>query len=121
MAVDRTVAVSTQKLALNALVFLYDKFLDQPLGDVSRFSRTRRQTKLPTVLTESEVATLFAHLPGQYHLLIGLLYGSELRRLELLRLRVQDVDTDMKQLRIWNGKGFKHRITTFNIINLRDK
>ncbi len=115
LAVDRMVSVSTQKLALNALVFLYDKFLDQPLGDVSQFRRTHRQAKLPTVLTEPEVAALFAHLPVQYRLLIGLLYGSGLRRLELLRLRVQDVDIDMKQLRIWNGKGFKHRITTLAV------
>lgn len=115
LAVNRTVSASTQKVALNALVFLYHKFLDKPLGDVSQFRRTRRQAKLPTVLTEPEVSALFAHLPSQYHLLIGILYGSGLRRIELLRLRVHDVDKDMKQIRVWNGKGFKHRITTLAV------
>ena len=115
LAVNRTVSVSTQKVALNALVFLYNKFLNQPLGDVSQFRRTHRQAKLPIVLTEPEVSALFAHLPSQYHLLIGILYGSGLRRMELLRLRVHDVDKDMKQIRVWNGKGFKHRITTLAV------
>jgi len=115
LAVNRTVSVSTQKIALNVLVFLYHKFLDHSLGDISQFRRTRRQAKLPTVLTELEVKVLFAHLLNRYHLLIGVLYGSGLRRMELLSLRVHDIDKDMKQIRIWNGMGFKHRITTLAV------
>ena len=112
LAVDRLVASSTQSLALNALVFLYDKFLQQPLGDMKAFKRSKRQAKLPTVLTQDEVSLLFEHIEPSYRLLFGLLYGSGLRRMELVRLRVGDIDTDLKQIRVWNGKGAKHRFTT---------
>ncbi|MGV6815968.1 MAG: integron integrase [Thiotrichales bacterium] len=112
LAVNRTVSASTQSLALNALVFLYDKFLEKPLGDLGQFRRAKRQAKLPVVLTETEVSQLLSRIPASHKLAIGLLYGSGLRRMELARLRVGDVDTDMKQVRVWNGKGFKHRFTT---------
>jgi integron integrase len=115
LAVNRTVAASTQSLALNSLNFLYNKFLDQPLGKMTTFKRTSRQAKLPTVLTQNEVRLLLQHVPEKYQLLIGLLYGSGLRRMELVRLRVDDLDTGMKQIRIWNGKGFKHRLTTLAV------
>lgn len=112
LAVDRTVSASTQSLALNSLVFLYNKFLEQPLGDISAFRRSKRQAKLPVVLTQYQVRSLFDHIPFQYQLLFGLLYGSGLRRMEAVRLRVGDIDVDLKQVRVWNGKGFKHRFTT---------
>ncbi len=115
LAVNRRVSASTQSLALNALVFLYNKFLEAPVADMSAFRRAKRQTKLPTVLTQDEVALLLRALPQQYKLLIGMLYGSGLRRMELVRLRVNDIDTDMKQIRVWNGKGFKHRFTTLAV------
>lgn len=112
LAVDRQVSASTQKIALNALVFLYNKFLQKPLGDVSAFVRVNRQPKLPIVLVEEEVLGLLQHLAPNYKLPVGLLYGSGLRLMELVRLRVNDVDLELKQIRIWNGKGFKHRLTT---------
>ncbi len=115
LAVQRTVAPSTQSIALNALVFLYGKFLGMPLGDVSAFTRTKKRVKLPVVLTQDEVRRLFEHVPAFYKLPVGILYGSGLRRMELVRLRVQDVDLDMKQIRVWNGKGFKHRFTTLAV------
>jgi integron integrase len=112
LAVKRKVSTSTQALALNALVFLYSKFLEQPLGDISAFKRSKKQAKLPTVLTQNEVGLLFKYIPVQYQLLFGLLYGSGLRRMEAVRLRTGDIDVDLKQVRVWNGKGFKHRLTT---------
>jgi integron integrase len=115
LAVNRTVSASTQSLALNALAFLYNKFLEAPIADMSAFRRAKRQAKLPTVLTQDEMVSLLRELPQQYKLLIGMLYGSGLRRMELVRLRVNDIDTDMKQIRVWNGKGFKHRFTTLAI------
>ena len=115
LAVNRTVSASTQSIALNALAFLYNKFLEAPLADMSAFKRAKRQAKLPTVLTQGEMALLLKNLPQQYKLLIGMLYGSGLRRMELVRLRVNDIDTDMKQIRVWNGKGFKHRFTTLAV------
>ena len=111
LANNRHVAAATQKIALNALVFLYNRFLEQPLGDVSGFRRSRHQPKLPVVLTRLEIVKLLAEMRGVHHLLASMLYGSGLRRIEAVRLRVNDVDLDLGQLRIWNGKGFKHRIT----------
>ncbi|MEH6456528.1 MAG: integron integrase [Cocleimonas sp.] len=115
LAVNRGVSASTQSIALNSLAFLYNKFLELPLSDMSAFRRSNKQAKLPTVLTQDEMALLLNAVPQQYQLLLGLLYGSGLRRMELVRLRVNDIDTSMKQIRIWNGKGFKHRLTTLAV------
>ncbi len=112
LAVNRSVLSSTQSIALNALVFLYNKFLDQLVGTLGEFRRASRQAKLPVLLTQSEVRSLFAGLEPRYRLMAGLLYGSGLRRIELLRLRVNDIDQSLCQIRVWNGKGFRHRFTT---------
>ncbi len=112
LAVDRKVSKSTQRIALNALVFLYKKFLNQPINGVTGFQRSNKQQKLPTVLTRNEVKQLLSHMSGTPLLIASLLYGSGLRRIEAIRLRVKDVDFDHLELQIWNGKGFKHRLTT---------
>jgi len=112
LALNRHVSPSTQALALNALAYLYNKYLKQPLGDVGDFRRTRRQPRLPVVLSREEVSALLSELRGTYKLLAGLLYGSGLRRIELVRLRVGDIDFNHLQVRVWNGKGYKHRLTT---------
>lgn len=112
LAVKQQVSPATQSIALNALVFMYSKVLNQPLGDVSHFRRAKRQQKLPVVLTLDEVQRLLNQLEGTNFLIVSLLYGSGLRRIELARLRVKDVDLTHLQLRIWNGKGAKHRLTT---------
>lgn len=112
LAVDRNVAVATQKTALNSLAFLYNKFLKQPIGDLGAFNLASRQRKLPVVLTRAEVGAVLCGLSGSARLLASLLYGSGLRRIEGVRLRVNDVDFDHLQLRIWAGKGNRHRITT---------
>ncbi|MBQ0724661.1 MAG: integron integrase [Cycloclasticus sp.] len=115
LAVNRNVSASTQAIALNSLAYLYNKFLDQPFEDMGDFKRARRQAKLPVVLTQEEMMLLLKQVPPQYKLVIGMLYGSGLRRMELVRLRVNDVDRSMKQVRVWNGKGFKHRFTTLAV------
>lgn len=112
LAMQRNVSVSTQKTALNALAFLYNKFLQLPLGDLGAFNKAARPRKLPVVLTRPEVGGLLSRLNGSPWLLAALLYGSGLRRIEAVRLRIKDVDFDHLQLRIWSGKGNKHRITT---------
>lgn len=112
LAVQRHVSPSTQSIALNALVFMYSKVLNIPTGDISHFRRANRQQKLPVVLTIEEVEALLAQLSGTRKLIASLLYGSGLRRIELTRLRAKDIDTDHLQIRVWNGKGAKHRITT---------
>ncbi len=112
LAVERKVAAATQKIVLNALAFLYNKFLEQPLNDMSSFQRARSQQKIPVVLTRAEVAKLLLNLEGTTLLIASLLYGSGLRRIEAIRLRVKDIDFDHLQIQVWNGKGFKHRLTT---------
>ncbi len=112
LAVERKVAAATQGIALNSLAFLYNRFLDKPLGDLSSFRRARKQRKLPVVLSRLDVNKLLTQLSGMSLLVASLLYGSGLRRIEVVRLRVNDIDFDQLQVRIWNGKGFKHRLTT---------
>lgn len=112
LSVQRRVAASTQKVALNALAYLYNKYLGLPLGSLGEFNRARQPRKLPVVLTREEVRRLLGSLRGSPALLASLLYGSGLRRIEAIRLRVKDMDFDHLQLRIWAGKGNKHRITT---------
>jgi len=112
LATERNVAAGTQSVALNAIVFLKTKVLGQVVGDLSGFQRSRRQPKLPVVLTREEVSALLARLAGHHYLMAGLLYGSGLRRIEVVRLRVKDVDFDYRQVRVINGKGGKHRVVT---------
>ena len=111
LARDRKVAAATQAIALNALAFLYNKYLDIPL-ELGDFRRASSQAKLPVVLSRKEMSAVLACLSGTHKLMAALLYGSGLRRIELVRLRVKDLDFNHLELRIWNGKGFKHRLTT---------
>lgn len=112
LADQRLVSVATQKVALNALAFLYNKHLDLPLGSLGTFNKANRPRKLPVVLTRVEIGKLLSNMRGGPRLMASLLYGSGLRRIEAVRLRVKDVDFDQLQLRIWAGKGNRNRITT---------
>jgi len=112
LTVERNVSAATQKLALNALVFFYNRFLEMQLGDVSSFRRSRVPAKLPVVLSRADVAKLLAQLNGVPLMIASLLYGSGLRRIEVARLRVKDIDFDHLQIQVWNGKGYRHRLTT---------
>jgi len=112
LAVERHVAAATQALALNAVVFLYHQFLKRPLKNIGEFKRSKRQAKLPVVLSKEEVKNLLHSVKPPYKLMVSFLYASGLRRIELLRLRVHDIDLSQLQIRVWNGKGSKHRITT---------
>jgi len=110
LASDRNVAINTQKVALNALVFLYHKFLQQELGDLG-FTLATRQRCVPCVLTPAEVIRVLAQLSGHKRLIIELLYGSGLRISECLRLRVQDIDFDRLAIVVRDSKGHKDRQT----------
>jgi len=112
LVTERNVSASTQALALNAINFLKTKFLGQTVGDLSGYSPSQKQRKLPVVLTGDEVSRLLAQTDGLHRLMVALLYGSGLRRIELVRLRVKDVDFDYRQIRVINGKGGKHRLVT---------
>ena len=94
LSVSRNVSPATQAIALNAIAFMYTQYLKVEIGDFGQFRRATKQRKLPTVLTEEEVARVLEVLSGKALLLTSLLYGSGLRRIELVRLRVNDVDLD---------------------------
>ena len=112
LANERFVAPKTQALALNALVFLYREILSKPLTLELKFNKTTVQPKLPTVLTTSETALLLRNLSPSIALPCMLLYGSGLRLMEAIRLRIQDIDFDYLSVQIWHGKGGKHRRVT---------
>lgn len=110
LAVERRVSASTQCQALNALVFVFKEILGTPVGalDMTRVARSKR---LPVVLTRPEVAAILGELTETYGWIGRLLYGSGLRLLECLRLRVKDVDFQYHQILIRDGKGEKDRVT----------
>jgi integron integrase len=110
LANHRFVAVNTQKVALNGLVYLYHKFLGVELGNLG-FSLATKQRSLPAVLTREEVSKIIGALSGRNRLIIELLYGSGLRVSECLRLRVQDIDLKGLSLTVRDGKGNKDRQT----------
>jgi site-specific recombinase XerD len=91
LAVKRDYSASSQASALNALVFLYGKFLKKPLSNEMEFVNSGRAKKLPVVLTHEEVRQLLANVPTSKYLPIAMLYGSSLRLMECMRLRVQDI------------------------------
>jgi len=112
LAVTRNVAVQTQALALNALSFLYKEILQRPLSLSLNFNQAGKPRKLPVVLTKPEIKQLFSCIDPQYLLLAQLLYGSGLRLMEAVRLRVSAIDFDYLSLMVWHGKGGKHRRVT---------
>jgi integron integrase len=113
LAVKQRAMPATQKQALNALVFLLQEALNRQLGAVP-FQRATPRRRMPTVLTKEECMRLFAELTGTTRLMAELMYGSGLRLMELLRLRVHHVDLARHQVKICGGKGDKDRITVLS-------
>lgn len=111
LAVEKNVAASTQNVARSALLFLYRDVLRLPLEPFSGIAPARRPERLPVVFTAQEVKLLLAHLSGPNLLMASLLYGSGLRLMECLRLRIKDVDFALHQITIRDGKGAKDRVT----------
>jgi integrase len=111
LAEEQHVSASTQHVALCALSFLYRVILAQPLPLDLVFVRAAPSTRLPVVFTRAEIRAIFAHLQPPYLLMAQLLYGSGLRLMECLRLRVKDVDLAQRQITVRLGKGRKDRIT----------
>jgi len=107
----RDVSPATQHQAVSAVLFLYRNVLSDPMGWTDGIVWAKRTRRLPTVLSQAEVARVIRALDGQEQLMARLLYGAGLRLLELLRLRVKDVDFDNGSILIRCGKGQKDRIT----------
>ena len=110
LAVTQRASPSTQKQALNAVVFLMQEALHRELGEID-FHRAWPSQRVPTVLSAEECQRLFAQLDGTRRLMAELAYGSGVRLMELLRLRVHHLDLDRCQLRVLSGKGDKDRVT----------
>ncbi len=111
LAQERDVAAATQNQALNALVFLYGVVLRQPLGDLGEWARATRPARLPEVLSREQVARVLAVVAREYQPAVRLMYGSGLRLLELVRLRVKDLSLERRQILVRDGKGRKDRVT----------
>src|SRR5947207_4957935 len=107
LARDGNVAASTQNQALSAVLFLYKEVLRQEIGWIEGVERAKRPARLPVVLSRDQVRKIFAHLQGTYRLMAGMLYGSGLRLMECVRLRVKDVDFAYARVTVRNGKGQK--------------
>jgi integron integrase len=110
LANSRDVAINTQKTALNALAFLYNQFLNQPLGDIG-FNYAKRQRKIPIVISTHEVQAILKQLSQRDRIIFSLLYGSGLRITECLRLRIKDIEFDHSSIIVHDGKGGKDRKT----------
>jgi len=112
LALRREVAPATQRVALNALVFLYIQVLGRNAFQVPGFRLAEKPRKLPVVLSQAELDAIFERLEGVPRLCARIMYGSGLRVMEVVRLRVHDVDFDRLCLLVRDGKGAKQRITT---------
>lgn len=110
LVLRRNVAAKTQAQALNALVFLYGKVLGRPLDELGGFARSKQPRRLPVVLSVAEVRALLAQMDGTPALMGALLYGTGMRLMECIRLRVKDIDFDNRQLVVRDGKGAKDRV-----------
>jgi integron integrase len=111
LAVNRNVAPSTQNLALNAILFLYQKVLEVELPWLDDVVRAPRKLNMPVVLDRSEIRAVLTELPSPHDRIVGLLYGSGLRISEALRLRIKDLDFRRREIIVRDGKGSKDRVT----------
>jgi len=120
LAEQGKVSYSTQMQALSALVFLYRDVLVRPLGDLRALVRARGPRRVPVVLTPGEVSRILGELEGEVWVAAMLLYGSGLRLMEALTLRVKDVDLERGEIRLRRGKGGKDRVTVLPM-RIRDR
>ncbi len=111
LAVEQNVSASTQNQALSALLFLYRHVIGRDLGDLGKVIRARKPKRLPVVLTREEVKAIIGQLKNENQLMASLMYGSGMRLMECLTLRIQDIDFTKNEITIRGGKGDKDRVT----------
>ena len=114
LAVSRKVAASTQNQALGALLFLYRQVLGRELDGLADLIRAKRPNRTPVVLSREEIARVLQYLHGLPYLAVVLMYGSGLRLMECVELRVQDIDFERGEILVRQGKGRKDRRTPFS-------
>lgn len=105
LAVKAEVSASTQNRALGALLFLYKVVLGRQLGQLAEVARARRPARLPVVLTANEVKAIVGRLRGEARLVAALQFGAGMRLLEVLTLRVKDLDFGRNEIRVRRAKG----------------
>lgn len=111
LAVNQGVSASTQNQALSALLFLYKFVLNRPVASLGEVARAKKSKRLPVVLTPEEVHRVLERLKRQNRLIAAILYGTGVRLIECLRLRVQDIDFGRHEITVRNGKGAEDRVT----------
>src|SRR5947207_2978066 len=111
LAVNEHVSASTQNQAFNALLFLYRQVLQWEALDIQGVERARHSRRLPVVFTKAEASALIAQMNDENRLIAGLLYGSGLRIMEAVRLRVKDIDFARGEIIVRDGKGEQDRVT----------
>ena len=111
LAVEGNVAAATQNQALSAILFLYREVLGMELPWLDKIVRAKRPQRLPVVLTKQEVRSVLEQMSGVYGLMAAMLYGTGMRLMECVRLRVKDVDFERSEILIRDGKGAKDRVT----------
>jgi integron integrase len=109
LALKRKVSTATQAQALNALVFFFSQVLQSPLGEIGPFKRPKRPKRLPTVLSPDEIRAVFSNLSGMNRLMIHLMYGTGMRVMECVRLRILDLDFEYRNILVRCSKGKKDR------------
>ena len=113
LATDRNVSASTQRQALNAVIFLYKHVLDMPVAEDIEPVRARKYIRPPVVMSKHEVQRVFLHMQGIHLLMARMLYGCGLRLMECIRLRIKDLDFDRNLVYVCAAKGGKDRTTLF--------
>lgn len=111
LAVERRVSASTQNQALNAIVFLYRQVVKADIGGIENIVRAKRPVRIPEVLSKDEARRVLDAMTGRPQLMARLLYGTGLRLMECLRLRIKDIDFDRNEIIVRDGKGGKDRRT----------
>jgi integron integrase len=111
LAVEEKVSASSQNQALAALLFLYRHVVGREIGDLGDVVRARKPKRVPVVMTREEVRAVLSELEGEKWLMASLMYGTGMRLMECLRLRVQDVDLERSEIAVRDGKGAKDRVT----------
>ena len=111
LAVHDHVAAATQNQAFNALLFLYKQVLQIDLPQIENVERAQRSRRLPVVFTKAEARAVISHMKGARRLIAGLLYGSGLRIMEAVRLRIKDIDFEGHTITVRDAKGEKQRVT----------
>ncbi len=111
LAVERNMSASMQNQAKSALLFLYKVVLGAEFPWLDKVAQAKMPKCLPIMLTKSEAPAVLGLLGGTHWLIVSLLYGTGMRIMEGLRLRVKDIDFERKVILIPNGKGFKDRVT----------